>query len=267
MKTGEIKAKSILNRSGIEGVDYSVNPYLGCAHACAYCYARFMTRFHHKGERWGTFVDAKTNAVERLREEAPRKRRGIVLLSSVTDAYQPLERKYELTRGSLKVLKEHGYPVEILTKSDLVLRDMDIITEIGQCEVGFTITSLDEDVRRAFEPNASPVQSRLEALKQFNDSGVDTYAFLGPLLPYLSEETLEPLLDTLADRVNRVIVDRLNPYPAIWPTTNEVLDRHYPDLRPVFKAATSKQSEYYDELRRKVARMCRERAIPADIIF
>jgi len=267
LKAGEISCKTIMGRSGIEGVEYSINPYLGCQHGCVYCYARFMTRFNHEGEEWGSFVDAKVNALERLREEAAKKRRGVVLLSSVTDPYQPLERRYGLTRGCLEILLEHEYPVDVLTKSDLVLRDLDLLREFDQCEVGLTITSLDDGVRRAFEPGASPVPARLEALKALSGAGVETYAFLGPLLPYLSEERLEELLDVLADRVNRVLVDDLHIKSGNQRGIRRALREHYPDVRPLFESALSRGSGYYDALRRRVAEMCRERAISAEILF
>jgi DNA repair photolyase len=117
LREGEITCKTLMGRSGIGSVDYAINPYLGCAHACVYCYARFMRRMGHKGERWGSFVDAKVNALDRLRVEAPRRSMGNVLLSSVTDPYQPLERRYELTRGSLELLLERQFP-ETSTSSE-----------------------------------------------------------------------------------------------------------------------------------------------------
>ncbi len=267
MRTGEVNCKTILGHSGIGGVDYSVNPYLGCSHACAYCYAAFMRRMGHPGEPWGSFVDAKTNAVERLEAEAPRRRRGKVLLSSVTDPYQPLERKYGLTRRILAVLRENGYPVEILTKSDLVTRDADIVAEFDEAEVGLTITSLDDKVRQAFEPGASPIGARLQALKDYSDRGVSTYAFLGPMLPYLSDENLAALLDALADRVSRLMVDRLNIKCGNMAQIRAVLGSHYPDLAPMFEGALSPASTYYADLRTRVRELCRERSITVDVVY
>jgi DNA repair photolyase len=267
MEIGEVRCKGILGRSGIGGMDYAVNPYLGCGHACAYCYARFMRRMGHPGEEWGSFVDAKVNAVERLREEAAKRPRGRVLLSSVTDAYQPAERRYRLTRGCLEVLLEHGFSVDILTKSDLVLRDLDLLRRFDEVEVGFTVTSLDDSVRRAFEPGASPIKARLDALKTLSDEGIPTYAFLGPMLPYLSDEHLGELLSVLADRVGRIIVDRLNIKCGNMPDVRRVLDASYPDLGPMFEDALAPDSDYYRGLRSRVSEMCRERAIPVDIVY
>lgn len=267
MEIGEIRCKSILGKSGIGGMDYAVNPYLGCGHACAYCYARFMRRMGHPGEAWGSFVDAKVNAIERLHEEAAKKPRGRVMLSSVTDAYQPAELKYRLTRGCLGVLLENGFRVDILTKSDLVLRDLDLLRRFDEVEVGFTVTSLDDSVRRAFEPGASPIGVRLDALKTLSDEGIPTYAFLGPMLPHLSDEHLEGLLNVLADRVGRLLVDRLNIKCGNMPDIQRVVGANYPDMAPMFESALGAESLYYKTLRERVSKLCRERSIPVDIVY
>lgn len=267
VRIGEVSCKSIINSSGIKGVDYAVNPYIGCAHACTYCYARFMTRWYHHGERWGSFVDVKKNALECIKQEAQHKKHGIVLFSSVTDSYQPIEKKTELTRKLLQVLMEYDLPVEILTKSSLVERDLDIIEAFTQSEIGLTITSLDDKVRKAFEPCASSINERLTTLETFSEAGVSTYAFLGPLLPYLSEEKLEELLNILADRVGRVIVDRLNIKAGNWKEIEETLLNYFPDILPEFKEASKEESNYYDELKKRTIRLLDERAIPYDIVY
>jgi len=267
VKIGETSCKSIINSSGIEGVDYAVNPYIGCAHACTYCYAKFMTRWYHKGEKWGSFVDAKMNARECLLRDVKKRRRGVILFSSVTDAYQPAEKKYGITRSLLEVLVDHDFPVEILTKSSLVTRDLDLLGRFDEAEVGFTVTSFDESVRRAFEPGASTIMERLDALKLFSDAGIPTYAFLGPLLPFVSEPGLEDLLNRLAESVGRVIVDRLNIKAGNWGNIEATLVKHYPELLGEFKEASKEPSGYYDSLRGKVRRLLDERAIPHDILF
>ena len=267
MRIGEIQCKSILGRSGIGGMDYAVNPYLGCSHACAYCYARFMRKMSHTGEDWGDFVDVKVNAVDVLKLEAARKPRGRVILSSVTDAYQPLERKYQLTRRCLEVLLEHGFSVDILTKSDLVLRDIDLFKKFDDIEVGLTITGFDDGVRMAFEPGASSIKTRLDTLKLLNNEGIPTYAFLGPMLPHLSDEHLEELLNTLTDRVSRLLVDRLNIKCGNMPDIRRVLDTYFPDLKSMFEATLGCDSEYYTELKAKISLLCRDRAIPVRVIY
>jgi DNA repair photolyase len=205
----EVRAKSILSRSGIEGINYTVNPYTGCGHKCLYCYATFMKKYTGHTEPWGEFVDAKVNAPLLLARQLSRAERGSVILSSVTDPYQPVEAKYKLTRGCLAALSNHDFPVEVLTKSPLVLRDMDVIVKCGQIEVGFTITTDDERIRRIFEPQAPSIEQRIKALQALHEKGIRTYVFIGPVLP------MHP--DRLADRirpyVHRVMIDPMN-YPS-----------------------------------------------------
>lgn len=146
----EIEAKSILTKSGIPGVDYCINPYVGCFHACKYCYATFMKRFTGHTEAWGSFVDVKVNAPDVLQKQLKNKVKGRVMVSSVTDAYQPIEAKYKLTRKCLEILLQNQFPVDILTKSPLVLRDLDLIKKFKDIEVGVTITTNDDKIRKVF---------------------------------------------------------------------------------------------------------------------
>jgi DNA repair photolyase len=267
VKIGETVCKSALNRSGIEGIDFAINPYIGCAHGCVYCYARFMTRWYHKGEKWGSFVDVKKDITDILKKELKKKHNGIVLLSSVTDPYQPIEKKMRITRNLLEILADHGFQVEVLTKSFLVTRDIDIFNKIDMCEVGLSITMWNDNVRRVFEPNTSSIRKRLNALKILSDEGINTYAFLGPLLPFLSEENLEDLMDILADRADRIIVDRLNLKAGNWGNIKKTIEDNYPDMLDRFKLASAKESVYYSKLSAKVRSLLSERLIPSDVLF
>ena len=267
VKIGETTCKNIINSSGIEGVDYAVNPYIGCGHGCKYCYARFMTRWYHQGEEWGSFVDVKKNAVECIMKEAPKKKDGIILFSSVTDAYQPIEKKTELTRKLIQVLQEYDPTVQILTKSSLVQRDIDVLGEFTRSEVGLTIISSDEQVRKNFEPFASPIFERIETLRKFTEVGILTYAFLGPLLPYISDVGLENLLNNLADKVGRVIIDRLNIKAGNWKTIEDTILNNYPAFLLKFKEASREESQYYNELKNRIRLLLEERSIPYEIVY
>jgi DNA repair photolyase len=267
MKIGETLCKNILNKSSIIGVKYSINPYIGCTHGCVYCYARFMTKWYHVGEEWGSFVDVKKNALECLQNEISRKKIGTILISSVTDPYQPAEKNISITRKILRLLQDYTFPINILTKSCLVTRDLDIISELFDAEVGLTITSYNDKTRQVFEPKASPIVDRIKALASFNEVGIDTFAFLGPLLPYLSEQDLGKLLISLADKVDRVIVDRLNIKAGNWLTIKKALEDYYPDLIPLFKESIKEESQYYRNLYKIMKKELDEREIPADILF
>ena len=196
-----------------------------------------------------------------------KKKVGTVLLSSVTDPYQPVERKFKATRSLLEILRDHPFPVEILTKSSLVQRDLDVISEIDEAEIGLTVTFWNDETRRVFEPGASPTQERIETLALFSDAGIPTYAFLGPLIPYLGEEDMDMLLNSLANKVNRVLVDRLNIKAGNWGRIKETLERHYPDQLSAIQEASKEPSSYYDSLRSKIKLEIGRRAIPADILF
>ncbi|MEE8597883.1 MAG: DUF5131 family protein [bacterium] len=202
----KIKVKSVLTRSGIPGVDYCINPYVGCFHGCKYCYATFMKRFTGHTEAWGSFVDVKVNSPEVLQRQLQRKARGRVMISSVTDAYQPIEAKYKLTRKCLEVLLQYQFPVDILTKSPLVLRDLDLIKEFKDIEVGVTVTTNDEKIRKVFEPKAPSITARINTLKKLHNNGINTYAFIGPVLPM----NPEALLENINPHVDSIIIDRMN---------------------------------------------------------
>ncbi|MDD5701890.1 MAG: radical SAM protein [Dehalococcoidales bacterium] len=205
----EVQAKSIHCRSRV--YDYVVNPYTGCQHACSYCYARFMKRFSGHEEAWGDFVDVKINAPDLLRREIARKKMGNVWISGVCDPYQPLEARYRLTRECLRIIIEHHWPFVIQTRSPLVLRDIDLIQTSVNGEVGLTVTTSDDDIRRLFEPHAPPVKDRIRALEELHRSGIRTFAMIAPLLP-----GAEKLPEMLKDRVDYIIVDRMNYHYGNW---------------------------------------------------
>ena len=202
----EIVVKSILSKSGIPGAAYCINPYTGCSHACRYCYASFMKKFTGHTEPWGDFVDIKINAPQMLQRQLKRASKGSVMISSVTDAYQPVEAKYKLTRQCLEILLPYRFPVFILTKSPLVLRDMDLIKKFDEIEVGITITTDSEKMREIFEPKAPTIEARIHALKTLHENNIKTYAFIGPMLPM----DPEALCKRIFPYVNYVYIDRMN---------------------------------------------------------
>jgi DNA repair photolyase len=199
-------ARSVLSSSGIPGVRYCLNPYVGCSHGCVYCYATFMKRFTGHAERWGTFVDKKVNAPSLLRRELRKAGKGTVMVSSVTDPYQPLEKKEGLTRQCLLALLDYRFPVDILTKSPLVLRDVDLLGKFEELEVGITITTDDERMREVFEPGAPPINERLKALRALRRNGISTYVFIGPVLPMNPES----LAEKIRPYAGSVLIDRMN---------------------------------------------------------
>jgi DNA repair photolyase len=229
----EVRCKSILSESGI--CDYALNCYTGCSHACAYCYARFMGRFHHPDKPWGSFVDVKLNAPQVLAKQIAGKglfQRGSVFVSSVCDPYQPIEARYRLTRQCLAMLVEAGFSVHVQTKNDLVRRDFDLLAGQPKASLCHTITTLDDGLCERIEPGASPPSARLACLREAAKAGITIKAFVGPLLPGLSDTpgSLRPLLAELAKLpLAEVYVDRLNLRWGVWPALAKVLERLAPD--------------------------------------
>jgi DNA repair photolyase len=209
MNVKEIQSKTILSASKIS--DYVINPYVGCQHGCLYCYACFIKRFSGHKEPWGKFIDIKSNAANLLRVEIKKKKRGTVWVSGLCDPYQPLERKYGITRNCLEILADNDWPVVIQTRSPLVLRDMDILKRARHFEAGLTITTADERIRNLFEPDAPPIKERLDALGELHRAGIKTYAMIAPMLP-----GAEGLVEELNDKVDYIIVDRMNYHYADW---------------------------------------------------
>jgi DNA repair photolyase len=205
----EILAKNILSKSKV--YDYVINPYTGCQHACTYCYARFMKRFSGHTEPWGQFVDVKINAADLLRMEIKKKKRGRVWISGVCDPYQPLEVKYQLTRKCLEILIQYNWPITVQTRSPIVLRDAELLKKGSEVEVGISITTADERIRRLFEPSAPSIKERTGALEKLHQSGIPTFAMIAPMLP-----GAEGLATALKGKVDSVLIDKMNYHYGDW---------------------------------------------------
>lgn len=211
----------------------------------------------HK-EPWGKFVDVKINAPLVLEKEIRRKPKGEVFVSSVCDPYQPLEEKYQLTRKCLKILIENEFPITILTKSSLVKRDFDILKDYPQVELGLTITTMDESLKEKIEPLSSSSRERISTLEEAAKSGIKSYCFLGPFLPFIGDrkESLKKLFKAISSLdLNYILVDRLNLRFGVWKSLYPFLKRFYPETiskigRVLFNKKESE--EYSSELRQRI---------------
>ena len=193
VKFKEVKAKTVLNkykyRDNWFWCRYSINPYRGCQFACNYCDAiteKYLV--HENVEDFSRIIYVKTNAPELLEKELKKAEKDVVALSGVTDPYQPAERNYEITRKVLEALRNNNFPVHIITKSDLVVRDTDILSEISKkswCTVSFTITTLDKNLLSLLEPFSPPPERRLEAVKKLRETGIMAGVDFTPIIPYL----------------------------------------------------------------------------------
>ena len=201
-----LECRRALTPTNIPGLKYTLNPYGGCAHGCVYCYAPSFT--HSDLSTWRV-VRVRTNIADRLARELPGTE-GTIGIGSSTDPYQYAESRFLLTRRCLEVLALHGREVSILTKSDLVTRDIPLLQSM-RCSVGFTITGLDDRISKMAEPGAPLPRSRLDAMRRMVEAGIDTYAMIAPVMNSL-EGREEELVDAIAATgATHYLMGSLNP--------------------------------------------------------
>ncbi len=252
MKIREGSCRSALSRSSLPGLDYSLNPYRGCQHECIYCYSPEVLR---EERPWGSFVDVRRNIPMVLAKELRRKEKGVVGLGTVTDAYQPIEKRFGITGMCLEQLLKRDFPITIQTKSPLVLRDLDIIKRFSNKAVGTSISTLDEDYSRLFEPHASPPLERLKALSEFTRGGVETWVFIGPILPGVTDEDLEGLVKAIADSgTRRVLTDKLRLRGRIWDRITDKVESR--DLRLKGFREMAKGTAQFGKIENRIKELC-----------
>ena len=198
----EVGAKSALNEVRGMPFDWSLNPFLGCAHACTYCFSRaYHARYREKnvGTDFDRNVDVRVNIADVLRRELRRPRDGSLAIGTATDPYQPIEGKYRLTRRCLEALVDHPMPTSIVTKCPLVVRDIDVLKELDErteLTVYFSVPCVDEEVVRKTDPGTAPPRQRLRALRMLREAGIDAAVLCMPVLPGISDS--EDSLDAAA---------------------------------------------------------------------
>lgn len=225
----EIETKSVLTKSNLPVSDYSVNPYVGCTHACKYCYASFMKRFTNHPEPWGEFLDVKYWPVIKN----PGKYCGKELFfGSVTDPYNPQEETYGRTRMLLEQLQGSGIKLSIQTKSDLVLRDIDLIKTFPNARVGFSINTLDEEFKNDMDQAVS-IERRLSAMKNFHDAGIRTTCFISPIFPEITE--VEAIIDRVKNQCNLIWLENLNLRGSYKTVIMDYIRSKYPELVPLYE--------------------------------
>lgn len=266
----EVRVKAALTRSRL--FDYCVNPYAGCTNPCVYCYARFATRYSHPGERWGSFVDVRTNAASVLQRDLARSRPGTVYMSSVCDPRQRSEEHYSVSRQCLALLLEAGYPLFLQTKNVLARRDFDLLEGRTGVQFGVTVTSVDQEVARVFESGASAPESRLRMIDEARSIGLRTFVFLGPLLPGVSDRGngLRQLMDAVAAvEPNQLFVDRLNRRAGMWPDVAAAVSQLDQSLLTEYKRVlfSSDSALYAEELRDRFRREADARGLLDRVVW
>ena len=257
MKITEIKCKTALSKSNLPGLDYSLNPYRGCQHSCCYCYVPKVLRIPQ--EDWGCFVNVKTNIPQILSKELRKKKPGVVALSTVTDPYQPIEKKYKLSRYCLEQLLIYNWPVSIQTKSNLILRDKDIITRFSDAEIIVSIGTLNDSERKLVEPCSSSIKDRLDVLKNFSDADVKRTVFFGPIYPTITKDDLPEIIDIFVEYgTQEILVDKFNLKTGILPN----LQKTFPE-----KISLIKDKSYFEGILEETINLCKKKNISAKSAF
>ncbi|MBD5465723.1 MAG: radical SAM protein [Lachnospiraceae bacterium] len=239
----KITTKDYLTKSNLPASDYVINPYVGCPHACKYCYASFMKRFTGHREKWGSFIDIKECDkpvnIKKLQGKS-------IFLSSVTDCYNPLEEKYRVTRNILEQLVGAECQITISTKSNLILRDIDLLKKLSDLKVAFSVNTLDEEFRKDMD-RGSTIAERIAAMKELHREGIYTVLFMSPIFPYITD--CKGIIDATKDIACEYWFENLNLRGAYKQVVLDYIDTKYPSLKAEYrKIYIQKDTAYWKEL-------------------
>jgi len=258
MRVRPCSRRPILQPCRLVGHDYQVDPYIGCAHHCYYCYA-----LNWAETDWTEEILVHRDLISRLAAELAVLEPQTIYMGWNADPYQPAERIHQQTRQALELLAHRGFSVCILTKSDLIVRDIDLLARMPNPSAGVSIAFQDEDVRRIFEADAPPNDRRIAALKALKDAGIRIYTLICPVMPFLTE--VEALIEMVAPFVDRIWI-----YPVQmaeeddrnWRYVEEILLRNFPELVKEYREIVfSPDHPYWAGLRQRLEEFQGERGL------
>lgn len=253
----DVQTKNIMTKSSLPVGGYSVNPYVGCTHGCKYCYASFMKRFTGHTEPWGTFLDVK----HWPEIKNPRKYRGQrVVIGSVTDGYLPQEEQFQNTRKLLEQLRGSEAEILICTKSDLVVRDLDLLKQLGKVTVSWSINTLDEAFHQDMDKAVS-IERRLAAMKTVYEAGIRTVCFISPVFPGITDFTA--IFHRVKDQCDLVWLENLNLRGGFKQDILDYIQEKHPDLVPLYRAIYQKgDRSYFQQLEKQASQLAAENECP-----
>lgn len=238
----KIEVKGVLSKSSLPVCEYSVNPYVGCTHACQYCYASFMKRYANHPEPWGDFLDVKYwPAIKNPKKYAGKE----LFIGSVTDPYNPQEEIYGRTRALLEQLQGSGAKISIATKSDLILRDLDLIKSFPNARVSWSINTLDETFREEMD-KAVPIRRRLAAMEAFHKAGIRTTCFISPIFPGITD--VKAIVERAKSQCNLIWLENLNLRGGYKAVIMDYIQKKHPDLLPLYQKIYDNNNRRYWEL-------------------
>ncbi len=258
-----VKVKNLLSPTKL-GADFVINPYIGCPHGCHYCYAAGITRERGgRAEPWGTFLDVKHPAVPFDPAKIFHKE---ILLSSMTDAYNPYEERAQATRAILRSLLPAQPDITIITKSALVTRDIDLFKEFPHVKVIVSFSSLDDGFRRKMEPHASSPQKKLAALAALKEAGIGTSVMAAPIFPGITD--CAALIEAAAPHVSEMNFDTLNLRNQNRESILAIVNTLHPELTGLYNEIYRQgRKDYWQTLRGEIKDNCRRFAVRASVFF
>lgn len=253
----EIDVQSVMTKSSLPVGGYSVNPYVGCPHACKYCYASFMKRFTGHTEPWGDFLDVKhwKPITDPHKYDGQR-----IVIGSVTDGYNPYEEEFRNTRRLLQELKGSRAEIMICTKSDLVLRDLDLLKQFPKVTVSWSVNTLDETFRADMD-RAVSIERRLKAMKQVYDEGIRTVCFVSPIFPGITD--VKAIIQRVADFADLVWLENLNLRGQFKGVIMDYIREKHAELISVYDNIYNKRRlDYWQALEAEIAAYAKEKGYP-----
>ena len=264
VKIKEIKTKNIFSKTYYRGYSYVINPYVGRSGGCIYCHACFIQNFtKHQNQNWGDFVDVKRwDGVVRTKRTVVGRN---MLMSTITDPYNSVEKEYENTKQILERLREIGCNLTICTRSDLVLRDIKIIKQM-QAKVCMSVNSFDETFVKNTEPNTTPVKDRLKALKKLHDKGIYTILCISPIFPYITD--FKEIIEATKDYVNEYWFENLNLRQPYKISVLNYIYNHHPELDEKYDDIyVKKDNQYWFLLKHEIMEYCKVHKLNYKIDF
>lgn len=251
-----VKVKDYTTKSNLPASDYVINPYIGCPHACKYCYACFMKRFTGHSEEWGTFIDIKECDkpinLKRLNGKS-------VFLSSVTDCYNSFEEKYRITRKILEQLVLADCDLSISTKSKLILRDIDLLKQCKNLKVSMSINTLDEEFKSDMD-NASSIKDRLCTLEKLHEQGIYTVLFMSPIFPHITD--FQSIIEESSAYIDEYWFEDLNLRGGYKQKILTYINDKYPQFYDTYENIYVKgNKEYWADLAVQIEEYCRINSI------
>jgi DNA repair photolyase len=254
MNYKQIRVHSLINKiiknDTLFGGNYTIDPYQNCEFGCLYCDSSFDKTIY-----------IKTNAADILRKEIKQIDKGVIIIGSVHDPYQKAEEKNKITRDLLKIIEENNFPCHILTKSDLIIRDLKLLSKIENCKITISLTSIDKEVSNIFEKNVPSPKKRLQTINKLTDAGIIVGLANIPILPYISDSEIENIIKSAKNHNAKYFLYKYLELKGDQKLCfYKILKEFYPNLlekyQKLYQDSYQPNSKYLSEIKNDISRIC-----------